>query len=215
MKKVTLALVVLFMAMAGFAFAQDKNSEEKIMKKLEKIIQLQKETSEDLAKLSEKVDEMAQRLDKIEKQLKQQSTPKMPPHARGGKNDKDESQPDEKSLEHAKELQEEADKKFQDAYKLHEEKKYDDAIQIFKEIYDKFPKENLGFTSAYNVACGYSLLGKKDEALDWLKKSIEAGFKDFEHMENDTDLDNIRDDARYKKLLDKAAEKDEQSEESY
>ena len=138
----------------------------------------------------------------------------MPMPPRGDRKSAPEGEDDNGNMERIKEAQA-AQKRFDEAFKLHEEKKYEEAIKIFKEIYEKHPKESLGATSAYNIACGYSLLNKKDDALDWLEKSIEAGFAKFDHMENDTDLDNIRDDKRYKKLLEKAAEKGEESEEAY
>lgn len=209
MKKV--ALAVLFMTLSNFAWTQDKD-EERVMKKLEKIIQLQKEAADELAKLSDELDGLKERLDKIEKQLKQQprfGVMPMPPVERKERKSEAEDKKDEEQIKEELETQ----KRFNEAFKLHEEKKYEDAIKIFKEIYEKRPKDHWGATSAYNIACGYSLLSKKDEALDWLEKSIEAGFKDFDHMEKDTDLDNIRDDKRYKNLLEKAAEKAEKDEE--
>ncbi|MCZ6601924.1 MAG: tetratricopeptide repeat protein, partial [Planctomycetota bacterium] len=55
----------------------------------------------------------------------------------------------------------------------------------------------------YNLACTYSLWGKTDEALRCLGLSLENGFRKFQHMEKDEDLDPIRDDERYKELLDR------------
>ena len=59
----------------------------------------------------------------------------------------------------------------------------------------------MGFTSAYNVACGYALSGQKEEALDWLELSIKAGFSKIDHLRKDPDLDSLRNEKRYKKLL--------------
>lgn len=69
----------------------------------------------------------------------------------------------------------------------------------------QFVDANLGLT-AYNVACMYSLLDKKDEAFDYLKKSIDH--KSFTNnialqIVNDTDLDNLRSDARYADIMKK------------
>jgi carboxyl-terminal processing protease len=44
----------------------------------------------------------------------------------------------------------------------------------------------------YNLACGYSLLGRKEEALSRLEDAVAAGFDNYEHLEKDSDLDNIR-----------------------
>jgi pentatricopeptide repeat protein len=54
----------------------------------------------------------------------------------------------------------------------------------------------------YNLACTYSRWGKLDEAIEMLRRSIEAGFDDVSHMDKDPDLDPIRDDPRTKQLLD-------------
>ncbi len=61
---------------------------------------------------------------------------------------------------------------------------------------------DIGLTN-YNVACMYSLCGKKDQAFDALHRAIELGMsQDIEQlMRTDSDLDNIRDDARFKRAL--------------
>lgn len=55
----------------------------------------------------------------------------------------------------------------------------------------------------YNLACSYSLLGNTDAAINTLKKAIDLGYKDVEHLERDSDLINIRSDKRYKELIEK------------
>lgn len=48
-------------------------------------------------------------------------------------------------------------------------------------------------TSApYNLACMYSLQNKPTEALVWLEKALQQGYTNFDHIAEDTDLDNIR-----------------------
>ena len=58
-------------------------------------------------------------------------------------------------------------------------------------------------SNLYNVACFYSITGKTDEALECLAKAIENGFGHREWLEHDSDLDNLREDARFKSLLEK------------
>lgn len=55
----------------------------------------------------------------------------------------------------------------------------------------------------YNLACSYALLGKPDEAFDALEKAVERGFSDAEHLARDEDLKSLRDDPRFKKLLER------------
>lgn len=71
-------------------------------------------------------------------------------------------------------------------------------------ILEKFVKAySLNETvSLYNLACLYSLLNKKDEAFEWLEKALKIT-KDRKEIENDPDLDNLRQDPRFKELLNK------------
>ncbi len=62
--------------------------------------------------------------------------------------------------------------------------------------------------SHYNLACSYSNLGKKDQALDALEEAFKLGYWDLEHMEQDPDLDNIKDDPRYHELVEDHFEMD-------
>ena len=58
----------------------------------------------------------------------------------------------------------------------------------------------------YNSACAYSLMKNKAKAVDALNKSIEAGYVNFQHMEQDTDLDGIRAEPGYQAILKNKAE---------
>ncbi|MDQ6788103.1 MAG: S41 family peptidase [Acidobacteriota bacterium] len=57
------------------------------------------------------------------------------------------------------------------------------------------------YNSAYNIAACYALLGDKQNALAWLEKSLGEGFPNLEAARNDADLQSLRDDARFKKLV--------------
>ncbi len=62
---------------------------------------------------------------------------------------------------------------------------------------------NLGYrpgTSAYNTACAYAKAGRKDDAFAWLDKARSMGFKLGHYLEGDDDLENLRDDPRYRAL---------------
>jgi tetratricopeptide (TPR) repeat protein len=97
---------------------------------------------------------------------------------------------------------EEAQEMFDNALELHDkDKNYREAIKLFKRIYYNFPRTRVGAISAYNAACGFALSGNKEEAIDWLEYSVKAGYNDFDHLRKDTDLDSLRNEKRYKKLL--------------
>jgi tetratricopeptide (TPR) repeat protein len=57
--------------------------------------------------------------------------------------------------------------------------------------------------SSYNMACAYSLLGKSDDAFQWLTVCQKSDYKQSkEILLSDTDFENIRSDARWKKIID-------------
>lgn len=96
----------------------------------------------------------------------------------------------------------EAQEMFDNALDLHTNgKNFRDSIKLFKRIYYNYPRTRMGAICAYNVACGYALAGNKEEALDWLEYSVKAGYNDFNHLREDSDLDGLRNEKRYKKLL--------------
>lgn len=95
-----------------------------------------------------------------------------------------------------------AQEMFDDALQLHDKQKnFAESTTMFKRIYYQFPKQSIGVTAAYNVACGYALWGKKDEALDWLELSVKSGFAKIDHVRQDPDLDSLRNEKRYRRLL--------------
>jgi tetratricopeptide (TPR) repeat protein len=53
----------------------------------------------------------------------------------------------------------------------------------------------------YNLACSYSMLDRVDEAIAELKKALDLGYRDFNHMLQDPDLKNARRDPRFRDLL--------------
>ena len=59
----------------------------------------------------------------------------------------------------------------------------------------------------YNLACSYSLLKMSDSCLMALEKTIHLGYREFDFMEEDPDLEFIRKDPRYKKLVSRHAKK--------
>ena len=52
----------------------------------------------------------------------------------------------------------------------------------------------------YNLACSYALVGQKEKALVALERAVKLGYRDFEHLEKDSDLKILRDDPRFKSL---------------
>ncbi len=89
---------------------------------------------------------------------------------------------------------------------LWSQKNYKEAITILEEL-NALPNlsEIEGAQSGvlYNLACAYSLLGQTEKALSSLEGAVGAGYSDLNHIGQDTDLDNIRNEARFKSVCEK------------
>ncbi len=55
----------------------------------------------------------------------------------------------------------------------------------------------------YNAACFYSRMGKVEKALDYFERTIESGWGSKEWIENDSDLDPIRNHPRFQVIMKK------------
>ncbi len=64
--------------------------------------------------------------------------------------------------------------------------------------------------SQYGIACCHALSHADEQALKSLEKALRKGFREFDHIDTDTDWDALRNDARFIRLLNKyREEKDE------
>ena len=79
-------------------------------------------------------------------------------------------------------------------------KNYVQAIHHFEVARRINPKDEL---TLYNLACACSLAGQLEKAIEALDASVEAGFKDPDHIEHDRDLDPLRKLDGYKRVLEK------------
>jgi tetratricopeptide (TPR) repeat protein len=53
----------------------------------------------------------------------------------------------------------------------------------------------------YNLACSFALLRDEKSALEALKKAIQFGYDDFDHMKRDKDLKVLHNSTAFRKLL--------------
>ncbi len=83
---------------------------------------------------------------------------------------------------------------------LHSLRKYEQAIAAFEKnvAIAKNPQ------AMYNIACGFARLNQTDKAFEWLEKALAGGVAPFVALETDADLESLRKDARFKKMLDAA-----------
>ncbi|MCX6305771.1 MAG: transglutaminase domain-containing protein [Bacteroidetes bacterium] len=99
------------------------------------------------------------------------------------------------------------DSLFTAAYKQKDTNLYQKLLAEFLTEYNqlsdsaKKPFSGYYMNAYYNLCCTYSLNGDHAMALAYLEKSIKAGYCDYSHMQEDKDLDNIRNDKEFKILV--------------
>lgn len=77
-------------------------------------------------------------------------------------------------------------------------KDYSQGILFFRQHFGMATDKSL---SAYNLACCYSLQNQVDEALMWLEEALKAGYTDYNWIEQDGDLQNIRYHPKFNDIL--------------
>jgi tetratricopeptide (TPR) repeat protein len=74
------------------------------------------------------------------------------------------------------------------------DKEYDKAIDGLQELLTESPDDP---TSEFNLACAYALTGKKQEALDHLRRAVELDPEFRDNALTDSDLDSIREEPEF------------------
>lgn len=83
-------------------------------------------------------------------------------------------------------------------YALHVDGKLDEAIEAHTKA-SMFP--SVEGIALYNLACAWSLKNDADKAIGFFEQAVEAGYNDTDIIDNDSDLNNIRSDSRFKSLV--------------
>ncbi len=76
--------------------------------------------------------------------------------------------------------------------------RYEDGLRVDEELIKVCPKEPVAW---YNLGCSYALVGRKDEAFTALSRAVELGYSDRDWMLRDGDLETLRNDPRFFKLV--------------
>ena len=87
---------------------------------------------------------------------------------------------------------------YEEATRLVSQKNYEFAVINFELALTARPT-NPGLL--YNLSFIYSLKGEKKKAIETLKKAIENGFKDIDEINNNKAFDSIREDTKFKKVV--------------
>lgn len=78
--------------------------------------------------------------------------------------------------------------------------RYDSAIHYIGLALQKEPARS---DAAYQLGCTYALAGKAEEAVRYLRQAMENGYKNKENLLTDPDLEGLRNNQKFRELLDK------------
>jgi serine/threonine-protein kinase len=98
---------------------------------------------------------------------------------------------------------------YLEASRLYERKRYSEAIEKFAKLVEGHPKSRQAAPSAYNLACCHALQGEKTKALEWIEKAVKLGYTDAAHLEKDSDLESLRGESEFRRILDKLKSRQE------
>lgn len=84
------------------------------------------------------------------------------------------------------------------ASNLAQKKRYNESLLMERRIIQIRPSDALAH---YNLACSYALLEQPELAIPTLRKALELGYRDFRYIHQDHDLDSVRKDPRFRKLI--------------
>ena len=94
----------------------------------------------------------------------------------------------------------------------YEAKNYKLSTEYFGKAFQSKPDFKKNY---YNAACAASLANDKKKSLIWFKTSINNGFNNLNHINSDTDLDNIRKEKKFVKIVAELQKKNEITESKY
>jgi TolA-binding protein len=97
-------------------------------------------------------------------------------------------------------------RKLLQTMRLYESGDYEKAIAGFAESLKGLEAMNTAEArryraeALYHTACAHAVLGRADTALQTLDRAIRAGFRNLDKMENDAELDPLREDPRFERI---------------
>lgn len=82
---------------------------------------------------------------------------------------------------------------------------YGSAERYYREVLGRFPESRTCENAHYNLACISAIQGKREQALDQLRRAIERGFNDRKWLLEDGDFASLRSDPKFLELVELAA----------
>ena len=76
--------------------------------------------------------------------------------------------------------------------------KLTEALAAFAQISQLIPN---GLVGEYHTACAYALTGDKEQAFVYLTKLVDSGYDNPEQLDNDSDFETLKSDARFEPLI--------------
>ncbi len=87
-----------------------------------------------------------------------------------------------------------------EANTAYERKDYAECARLFQET-AQLGSGRGAMNDYYNAACCYGRSRNLDKAFDTLRRAVEAGYQNVNHMKGDSDLESLRVDSRWQELL--------------
>jgi tetratricopeptide (TPR) repeat protein len=81
---------------------------------------------------------------------------------------------------------------------LYLQQRLDESVEAFKKATELDPADAI---APYSIACLYSLLKNSEQSLAWLEVSLKKGFRDFDTLKSDGDLEFVRSAAGFGGLM--------------
>lgn len=75
-----------------------------------------------------------------------------------------------------------------------------EALPLYRQAWEQGLRD---VGTAYNAACTAALAGEKAEAFTWLERATDAGFSNAQHLSRDPDLESLRADLAFARILEK------------
>ncbi len=66
--------------------------------------------------------------------------------------------------------------------------RYEYSVEVGRQAFERSKDPEV----AYNIACAEARAGRPDEALAWVERALEAGFRDVESLASDPDFESLR-----------------------